>query len=260
MNSPQLENGFIRIALELYDAIILYPLPAVQKQCFEFIIRKTYGFGKKEDSISLSQFEKATNVDRRHIHRALKELIRKNVIFVKNSVTKKGTKKTSIYRINKQYKNWLVSPKKVRGSAYQCKSVSPTKVNTIDNITIDKKNIPDSDESGEFYLTAKKKKLTGKRLETFEIFWKKFNYKHGKADAADSWLNIPELTNAICNRIYAAAELTAQVRPELIDSGGKVKWAQGWLTSRRWEDEILQNKKSSIIKQNSNSVSDLMND
>ncbi|VVS95339.1 hypothetical protein [Desulfoluna spongiiphila] len=88
-----------------------------------------------------------------------------------------------------------------------------------------------------FYLTAKKKKLTGKRLETFEQFWDAFDYKHGKASAADSWLAIPELRDSIVAQILTASRLEAQGRQTKINNGGTPKMAQGWLAERRWEDD-----------------------
>lgn len=259
MKSPQKENGYTAIANEIMDYLCKYPIPASQRQCLDFILRKTYGFNKKEDAISFSQFEGATNIDRRHVNRALNELLNKRIIKSLKGVAKNGNRDTTKYCFNKSYTEWVVLPKKARGIAKAGKKVLPNLERTKDTLQKKEKNIPDSIESGEeVYKTSKGKKLTGKRLDTFNIFWEKFNHKHGKADAADSWLNIPKLTLALCEQIYTAAEITAKERPYLISSGGKVKWAQGWLTSRRWEDEITQNKKYSTIKQNP--VSDLMND
>jgi hypothetical protein len=89
----------------------------------------------------------------------------------------------------------------------------------------------------EFYLTKKKRKLTGKRLDTFKQFWEAFGYFHGKAEAADAWLDIPTLTTALVDTILVAARREAMVRPSLIANGKTPKWAQGWITARRWEDE-----------------------
>lgn len=92
----------------------------------------------------------------------------------------------------------------------------------------------------EFYLTKKKRKLTGKRLETFNQFWKIFGYPKGKAEAADSWLDIPTLTDTIVNDIMLGAKAEAMGRQRKIDSGRTPKMAQGWITARRWEDELGQ--------------------
>jgi hypothetical protein len=89
----------------------------------------------------------------------------------------------------------------------------------------------------EFYLTKKKRKLTGKRLETFLTFWTAFDYKAGKAEAADSWLDIQSLTVSLVTKIVEAAKKEAAARPGLVAKGKTPKMAQGWLTARRWEDE-----------------------
>ncbi|CCK82408.1 hypothetical protein [Desulfobacula toluolica] len=121
-------------------------------------------------------------------------------------------------------------------------------------------NNADSSESAsrapeKFYRTKTGKKLTGKRLESFEHFWRVFNYKKGKSASADSWLKIPSLTDALVKEIISAAEIEASRRPDLIKKGHSPKWAQGWLTERRWEDEdyshgsgTLQPKKTMIYE------------
>ncbi|MBI9081911.1 MAG: hypothetical protein JEY79_19495 [Pseudodesulfovibrio sp.] len=102
------------------------------------------------------------------------------------------------------------------------------------------KSFPDSGESGAlFFLTKKKRKLTGKRLESFNRFWDAFGYKKGKAETADSWLDIPTLTEALVCQVCQAASVEDSNRPGLIASGRTPKMAQGWLTARRWEDEDL---------------------
>jgi hypothetical protein len=88
-----------------------------------------------------------------------------------------------------------------------------------------------------FYLTKKKRKLTGKRLEAFDRFWKAFAYPKGKAEAADAWLDIPTLTDSLVDEIVKAAEGEALARPKVVASGQTPKWAQGWISGRRWEDE-----------------------
>lgn len=85
-------------------------------------------------------------------------------------------------------------------------------------------------------LTRKGLRLTGKRLLAFSGFWEAFAYKRGKAEAADAWLGIPQLTDSLVARICDAARQEAANRPQIEARGGTPKWAQGWLTARRWED------------------------
>lgn len=92
---------------------------------------------------------------------------------------------------------------------------------------------------GPFYLTKKGKKLAGKRLESFNRFWQAWGpYKLDKAKAADAWLNIPQLTDTLVDTIVAAAEAEAARRPEIKASGLTPQYPEGWLSGRRWEDEI----------------------
>jgi arsenate reductase-like glutaredoxin family protein len=98
--------------------------------------------------------------------------------------------------------------------------------------------IPSSSaDEADTIITKKKRKLTGKRLETFLKFWEAFSYKSGRAEAADAWLDIEKLTMAEVEKIVTAAKSEALRRPTLISDGKTPKMAQGWLTARRWEDE-----------------------
>lgn len=89
----------------------------------------------------------------------------------------------------------------------------------------------------DFLITKRKRKLNGKRWETFKLFWDAFGYKKGKREAADSWYDIPSLTDKLVNKIIKSAKLEAQKRPQLISKGKTPKMAQGWISGFRWEDE-----------------------
>jgi len=86
------------------------------------------------------------------------------------------------------------------------------------------------------YLTKRKRKLTGWKLETFEQFWRTFGYKKGRAEAADAWLDVPNLSRELAARIIKAAAKEAKARSALLAKGRSPKWGQGWLSARRWED------------------------
>jgi phage replication O-like protein O len=138
-SNPQLEDGYIRIATEIWEALTAYRIPGEQMQVLFHIIRKTYGWGKKEDGIALSQFIQATGLKKQHVHRALKALKDKNII-----VTKKGDYQYITYSFNKRYKKWKQSPKKVtvpkngyKGYPKKVTQRYPKMVTTIDTSTKD---------------------------------------------------------------------------------------------------------------------------
>lgn len=107
MASPQVENGYTKIANELLEAYSKIRLSGEENQIFWIIIRKTYGFEKKEDNISLSQFVLSTGINKPNVCRALSNLIEKNMII------KNDNNNITNYRIQKDYTQWRPLSKKI---------------------------------------------------------------------------------------------------------------------------------------------------
>jgi phage replication O-like protein O len=100
--NPQKENGHTQIANELLEALLRARLNGTQWDIIMCVIRKTYGFNKKEDWISLTQFQTATKKDRTTICKAIKALVAKQLLVVKKLPGK------TIYGLNKGYSGWVV--------------------------------------------------------------------------------------------------------------------------------------------------------
>ena len=62
MASPQLEDGYTQISNELLEALCWMNLSPYEWRVLLWILRKTYGWKKKTDWISLSQFSKETGL------------------------------------------------------------------------------------------------------------------------------------------------------------------------------------------------------
>ena len=105
MANPQLENGHIKIANELADALARVNLSAYESRILWCIIRKTYGWNKKLDRISYTQFEEATGLERRHIARSLRRLIGRRMIVAC------GNSRKLEYGLQKDYDSWESLPK-----------------------------------------------------------------------------------------------------------------------------------------------------
>ncbi len=80
MASPQVEDGYTRIANELLDAMCALRLNGQQWRVLMTIIRQTYGWHQKTDWISGSQIAQMTGLHRAHVCRALKALLQARVI------------------------------------------------------------------------------------------------------------------------------------------------------------------------------------
>lgn len=146
--TPQLENGYCKIANELMEALSKYRIPGEQMQCLLFLLRKTYGYNKKSDRISNSQFVVGTGINKRNVKRAIDGLIEKRI------VVKKDNEFIPTYQFNKDYRLWQKLSKKttvvkfdhsvVKKDNKQLSKKTPTKDN--------KDNIQKTEEIYNFYL------------------------------------------------------------------------------------------------------------
>lgn len=143
--SPQLEEGYIRIATEIWEVLGRYRLSGEEWLVLNCIIRKTYGWNKKEDKISLRQISDYTGLNRPNVARSIKKLINKNVI-------KKDNSYVNSYCFNKKYREWVVLSKKITVSKSVIKNdnrvlskkitkVLSKKIPTIYNINTNTKDI-----------------------------------------------------------------------------------------------------------------------
>lgn len=109
---PQVKDGFVRIANELFDAILLKLNSYRHTKVALAIIRKTYGYRKKEDDITISQLAELTGIHRNHVGAALKALEQMRVI---NPV--RAGRHGLMIGINKHFDQWQEEAIKERGKA-----------------------------------------------------------------------------------------------------------------------------------------------
>ncbi len=170
MANPQKEDGYVGIANELAEAFGRTRIPGEASQVLWIIIRKTYGFNKKKDWISLSQFSELTGIKKPNIVRALEKLLKMNIIIKKdndiiekdNDIIEKDNKPLT-YCLNKDYETWKPLSKKITLSKKIIKVIKKDnaslskKIHTKDNDTKDndtkdkpiaqKRKIPDTDHA-----------------------------------------------------------------------------------------------------------------
>ena len=145
MASPQLKNGFTKLANELLEAIARTPLTGTQFAMVFCIIRKTYGFNKKTDKISISQFMDMLTISRRTVIYNLQDLESKNIITI---VRRQFSEKSEVNEIslNKNYSMWVVqnsAPQVLhnRGSAKLRKRVVQNHVKSLPSFAPTKETI-----------------------------------------------------------------------------------------------------------------------
>lgn len=98
--SPQAEDGHIDIANEIAEVLARTNLSAYESRILWALWRKTYGWHKKADMISITQFQKITELKRQHVSRTVSELLKRNII------TRIGDSRISTYGFQKDYIKW----------------------------------------------------------------------------------------------------------------------------------------------------------
>ena len=109
LENPQLEDGYLKIVLSVVEALARTQLSGYEWRVLLFLLRKTYGWNKRSDIISLSQFTDGTRLDRRHVARTIRHLVEKRMITIDSANL--GTSKMSTYTFNKHFGEWVASAK-----------------------------------------------------------------------------------------------------------------------------------------------------
>lgn len=113
------KKSYTRIPNEVLEKLYApgFHLSGEQRAVFDFIMRKTLGWGKDSDVISLGQFEEATGIAKKNIIPAIKSLSERNII----SILLQENGKSKVYEINTNIDNWAAfSPRRI----FSCKRIT----------------------------------------------------------------------------------------------------------------------------------------
>lgn len=136
--SPQVEDGHVRIANELFDAMLGANLGKREWAVLMAVIRKTYGFNKTADDISSSQLAEMTGLTAAHCRETISTLVAKSIL------TASPGRFGKVLGVQKDYTKWLPSqigasqngtgrPKTGRGSSQNGTEGRPKTGHTKDN-------------------------------------------------------------------------------------------------------------------------------
>src|SRR5262245_14605442 len=120
MASPQLENGYCRIAHSILEALARHPLSGRHRRILDVIFRESFGRNRKEALLSLRDFSNRTGIAKRHCSTLLRELGFLKLVTV-SRVAENGTHAKSAWFFQKDFDKWGVPnmgtvPKKRDGS------------------------------------------------------------------------------------------------------------------------------------------------
>jgi len=173
---PQTEDGYLKIACELVEALAKTNLSAHESRVLWCILRKTYGWDKKLDWIAGSQFKKITKLDRRHTFRTLEKLAKRQIIVIHRDDKKKRT-----YGIQKNYERWILSSNEMtngKASSKEMTHLSSKEAHTTDTITTD---IRRSQKNSRLHNRSKTKLRIAGYKETVALYFELFGLRFGGA-------------------------------------------------------------------------------
>lgn len=261
MSTPQLEDGHVRIANELLEAILGFGFSQRELLVLLTVIRKTYGFNKKEDDMSASQIGELCRLARPHVTAVLNSLAQRNVI------NKRQGRFGTIVGIQKNHRKWVSNerlngcqdstesvqgstesvhvPNEYMGSTESVQVDSTESVHTKDNLPKDNHQKTSScapaasgasnDETLADH-TGRAMMGNGARLQDrFERFYAAYPKKksRGTAEKAFAKLNpdaaTVDLMLAAIARALASGEWTD---PQFIP------YPASWLNAKGWMDEV----------------------
>lgn len=96
------EDGYTRIANVLLQALCAVKLNGTQQNIINYIIRKSFGWGRTEVAISLDEFAKNCDTTKQYISRQLKVIVDKKIVI--RCEYQPG--KTPVYKINTLIAEW----------------------------------------------------------------------------------------------------------------------------------------------------------
>jgi phage replication O-like protein O len=256
--SPQLENGYLRIANELQEAISAADVSKRELKVLNVIIRMTYGFRKKEDDIAASQIGQACRMGSSHVTEALNSLAKKNII------TKRRGRIGCVVGIQKDYALWPMddmpveyskpkkawarkelasAPPKLEVVAVTIPAEVPTEVLPKEESSppISGVSSPpisgDSKDSSSFKDILPKKTPSAPKAEPagFAEFYQAYPKKKGRKEALAAFA-----------KLNPDADLLAQIMAGVAMAKKDPQWRRGviphpatFLNNERWTDEVI---------------------
>lgn len=102
MANPILEEGYTRIANELYKALYMAELSGSELRVVHFVLYNTYGYNRNTRTLTASYISKGTGISLRTLRTSLNSLVEYKVLF---SIGAKASAK--MFGINKNYEQWI---------------------------------------------------------------------------------------------------------------------------------------------------------
>lgn len=226
MANPQKENGSTDIANELLEIIYSNKFNGTELSIILCILRYTYGFHRKEHSLSITFIAKAINRHKLEVSKYINKLIKENILIEYEKPSFSATRQIGI---NKDYSKWnniqlvkLLTPSKNTNT-----TVSKITNRGVSKITNQETKNKTKKETKNIYTQFE---------EEFEVLWKKYPNKKDRARALKSYIKTREkgidyniINKGLDNYVNYVKQNNIQTQ--------YIKHGQTWFNNECWNDE-----------------------
>lgn len=255
-----LEKGYTRIANELLEELSLLGLSGREFRILLTIIRKTYGYQKKVDWISLDQIEESTGILKVNVSKVLTGLEKRKVII------KEGSGYVKKVGMNTNISDWSAIKQIIEsdnGDTQERLNIKSDKLSNpiTKSIKSDKTIIESDNGDTQIRQPQKKETITKEKKENinvdFEKLWKSFSGRFGdkgaKQKALTEFKKIKPDNNLFADMLRAIfdQENDKDLKNSQNQFFAPFQHVERWIKNRRWEDEINTELARPNNKQNS---------
>lgn len=231
MAKPQLRNGYTPIANELLEAIYKTNFTSTELKIIFLVMRCTYGFSRKEYTLSLSYIANGIGVSKRYVSSSVGKLIEDNVL----QVVKEHTDTQSrILKLNKNYEEWR---DRITIQQMNHSSTVDTEFNYTDEVqfnTTDEAQFNTTDEA-QFNQKNNNKTNIKQYIDYFDSFWSLYPKKVAKSTAEKSFKKL-KVNGELITKILNSLEIQKQSKQW--QDRQYIPNPSTWLNQKRWEDEV----------------------
>lgn len=246
MASPQLENGFLRIANEVWDRLMAANLNGTQLALVMAVIRKTWGYvGKHEGAaVSIAQFAAMTGYTERGIRAGIRSLTSQGVLIQVSAPT---FSQPSVWRFNKDWEQWgegknTTTPENTTGEEEYCiqEGKNTTRGEGKNTTTLTTRKAAADAGFSERKDKSKDKSKNNPPIsphagtDRFDEFWTAYPVKVAKLKCRDWWKS-HKPDDTLVDRMLTAISRQKITRQWM---EGYIPHPSTWLNQGRWEDEV----------------------
>jgi phage replication O-like protein O len=233
--SVQVEDGFTRVAHGIMEALALADLGKRHYKIMLVMCRQTYGYNKKADEVSLSQFHDKTGILPPNVSTTIEELVAMRVLI------KTPGKYAACLAVNKAYAQWAGKAKVDVSKVWGYQNNNSTVIETIsegyqnDNDGVIETITTKDNSKRKDQKTTPKENLSRSLRERFEIFWAAYPKKKSKTTAEKAFAKRnpdEQLFNDLMAGLGRAKTSEQWQNPQYIPHAGT------WLNAGGWMDEI----------------------